>query len=173
VGQLGIARPHGDSKLAGLLRQANLHSLISGLRHLQRDVFQRNGGWFGRRFENLGFHRFGRRDRRDSRRRWRRGSLSLGEGLSMRPSNDPVLAAIGWTTVWSTVPLSLVFFGNGCAEAAVSRCKGNWETPGSAPVGAAGCTLRQTPFLRLGRGADSPVQAGSKFRVRNPRLHSG
>ena len=64
MGQLEIARAYGDSNLAGLLGQSNFHVLASGLPHLKRDVFQRNGGGFGRRFEDLDFDRFGRRRRR-------------------------------------------------------------------------------------------------------------
>lgn len=70
VGQIGIARTHGDPQLAGLLYHAYLDLRGARLRHLKGDVFQRNGGGLG-----LGFRRpWGlrlpeRRGRRGSRRR--------------------------------------------------------------------------------------------------------
>ena len=44
VGQIGIAGAHSDPKLAGFLCQSQFHFGRSGRGHLNRDVFQRNGG---------------------------------------------------------------------------------------------------------------------------------
>ena len=54
----------------------------------------------------------------------------------------------------------MVVFSNGCAVAAVSRCRGNWGTAGSALAAGAGCTLTANAISMSGARREFAGAAG-------------